>query len=98
MQAALATPEEWQRRSTSLAIGEFGACTRAPLLLYDGEAGAWCPPRPAAWSDHYNQQRRVPEEVTPAPWVLAHYMARAPARVLVPKRAGEATASEGFPP
>ena len=87
MQAALATPEEWRRRSASLVIGEFGASTRAPLLLYDGEAGGWCPPRPAAWSDHYNERPREPEDVTPAPWVLAHYMARAPARVLVPKEA-----------
>ena len=87
MQAALATPDEWRRRSASLVIGEFGARARAPLLLYDGEAGAWCPPRRASWSDHYNQRPREPEDVTPAPWVLAHYMARAPARVLVPKEA-----------
>ena len=77
-----------------------GARTRLPRIPYVLEAQGSLPPRghapyvlvwvctgylPRAYRAH-----RVPwllPQVTPAPWVLAHYMARAPSRVLAPKEA-----------
>tara|TARA_B110001452_G_scaffold89952_1_gene73862 strand:- start:94 stop:1227 length:1134 start_codon:yes stop_codon:yes gene_type:complete len=78
VQAALATPGERRRRMPSLAIGDI---EREPLQLYDGEKGEWCAPHSAAWSDHYRRHARSPDDVRPAPWVLAYYRARAPGRV-----------------
>ena len=70
------------RESHGSADGLFDGCSD-PLLLFDGARASWCAPRHAAWSDHYASQARSPEVVTPAPWVLSHYLAKAPSRVLV---------------
>ena len=60
------------------------------------------PPRHASWSDHYKRRPRSPEVVMPAPWVLAHYLAKAPARVQLPLTrvvlaGGKDSASAGMP-
>lgn len=86
VQAALATPGERRRRMPSLAIGDI---EREPLQLYDGEEGEWCAPHSAAWSDHYRQHARSPDDVKPAPWVLAYYRARAPQRVRMARSSEE---------
>ena len=56
-----------------------------PLLIYDdsadGGAGGFCPPRRAAWSDHYSCTPRVPTDVSPAPWVVDYYARKAPQRL-----------------
>ena len=78
IQAALGTPAERDRRMRSLQIGKI---QRAPLRVYDGDRGRFCAQRHAAWSDYYRSHPRTPEQVTPAPWVLGHYEARAPHRV-----------------
>ena len=52
-----------------------------PLRLYDGERGAFSPPHRAAWSEHYVSTNRTPANITPAPWVVQHYLKRAPGRI-----------------
>ena len=56
-----------------------------PLRIFDssenGGAGGFCPPRRAAWSDHYRSTPREPLEVAPAPWVVDYYARKAPQRL-----------------
>ena len=40
-----------------------------PLVVWDGEAGGFQPPRECYWSEYYATQERTPSNVAPAPWV-----------------------------
>lgn len=78
VQAPLATPLERERRPRSLAVGEEEVL---PMKLFDSASGRFVPPMRAVWSDHYRTTVRQPQQTFPAPWVVAHYMKRAPSRV-----------------
>jgi hypothetical protein len=57
-----------------------------PLEIYNsayarGGKSGFCPPRRAAWSDHYKTRARDPSDVTPAPWVVDYYARKAPQRL-----------------
>ena len=94
VQAALATPAERRRRPRSLMVAydldldptsdqpradAHGAAL--PLQIFDGDTGAFCPPRQAAWSSHYANTPRVPQDTSPAPWVVDFYARKAPGRL-----------------
>ncbi|KAL1498917.1 hypothetical protein AB1Y20_013439 [Prymnesium parvum] len=83
IQAPLGTPKERRQRMRTLAIGEM---TRGPLEVYDGRRrsgpAGLVARRHAVWSDYYRTTEREPTTVEPAPWVLKHYLARAPRRVV----------------
>lgn len=95
VQAALATPSERAGRPGSLQVGEApvgvdGAAM--PLRLYDSDAGGFCAPHMASWSEYYASNPRTPAVTEPAPWVLAHYRRRAPHRL---RAAGGARSGQG---
>ena len=97
VQAALATPVERQRRPRSLMVSyDLDLDLKAkisdqprtdlhkeslPLKIYDGATGGFCPPRRAAWSDHYAAYDREPHNTSPAPWVVDYYAKVAPRRL-----------------
>ena len=59
----------------------------------NGNSG-FCPPRRAAWSDHYNSRAREPSDVTPAPWVVDYYSRRAPQRLQLDPNPDESEKTE----
>lgn len=73
VQAALGTPRERRHRMGSL---EYGGIERRPVMVFDGEAGHFCPRRHASWSSYYEVNPRNPANVEPAPWVRARFARR----------------------
>lgn len=75
----------------TLSIGDI---SHAPLKLFDSMrigrgdplSKGFVPHHYATWSDHYRQTERTPHIVDPAPWVMAHYHAKAPRRIVAKKQ------------
>lgn len=66
IQAALATPKEWEKRPRSLVIGDFTNASDEPLCVYDGENFVG-DDKSAMWSSYYLSNPRTPENVELAP-------------------------------
>ena len=66
IEAALATPKEWNTRPRSLQVGKFNNTSDEPLRVYDGDAFVADDQR-AMWSEYYQKNARTPDNVELAP-------------------------------